>query len=134
MRVARPPVEGSVQMLPCISMASVFPSGETATDIEVPSCTVTSIRLGVGTGAAPSAAMRKRVATSTLARNMRPPGYPGILYLPHHESHSTRVIHRLCPHLCRLGDPQRSTVRSWRPPAGVHVARDRPREHGWPCR
>jgi hypothetical protein len=30
-------------MLPCISMASVLPLGETATDIEVPSLTVTSI-------------------------------------------------------------------------------------------
>jgi hypothetical protein len=30
-------------MLPCISIASVRPSGETATDIEVPSLTVTGI-------------------------------------------------------------------------------------------
>src|SRR5262249_45736715 len=43
MRVARPPVAGSTQMLPCRSMASVWPSGETATDIDVPSWTITSI-------------------------------------------------------------------------------------------
>src|SRR5262245_50416334 len=43
MRVAAPPADGSVQMLPCRSMASVRPSGETPTDIEVPSETVTSI-------------------------------------------------------------------------------------------
>ena len=30
-------------MLPCMSMARVLPSGEMATDIEVPSLTVTSI-------------------------------------------------------------------------------------------
>ena len=37
MRVAAPPAAGSVQMLPWRSMASVRPSGETATDIDVPS-------------------------------------------------------------------------------------------------
>jgi hypothetical protein len=41
-------------MLPCMSMASVRPSGETATDIDVPSWTVTSIRAGVDAGAAAS--------------------------------------------------------------------------------
>ncbi len=51
MRVAAPPVAGSVQMLPCRSTARVRPSGETATDIDVPSCTVTSMCAGAGTGA-----------------------------------------------------------------------------------
>src|SRR4029079_8905568 len=41
MRLAVPPVAGRVQMLPCISTARVRPSGEAATDIEVPSLTVT---------------------------------------------------------------------------------------------
>jgi len=51
-RFAAPPVAGSVQMLPCRSMASVCPSGETATDIEVPSLTVMS--MGAFTAAAPA--------------------------------------------------------------------------------
>jgi hypothetical protein len=51
MRVAVPPDAGSVQMLPCRSTASVRPSGETATDIDVPSVTVTSI--GDGAARAP---------------------------------------------------------------------------------
>ncbi len=58
MRVAVPPDDGSVQMLPCRSMARVRPSGDTVTAIEVPSWTVTSISAGFGTGAAPSAAQR----------------------------------------------------------------------------
>src|ERR1700733_4217160 len=41
MRLAAPPVAGSTQMLPCRSMASILPSGETDTDMEVPSSTVT---------------------------------------------------------------------------------------------
>src|SRR6187549_573092 len=48
MRVIVPPVAGSVQMLPCMSVAMVLPSGEMATDIDVPSCTVTSMVLGGG--------------------------------------------------------------------------------------
>src|SRR5262249_47840735 len=43
MRVAAPPAAGSVQMLPCRSIASVRPSGESATDIDVPSVTVTLV-------------------------------------------------------------------------------------------
>jgi hypothetical protein len=38
-RFAAPPRAGSVQMLPWRSTASVRPSGDTATDIDVPSCT-----------------------------------------------------------------------------------------------
>ena len=55
MRVAAPPAAGSVQMLPCRSMASVRPSGDTATDIDVPSWTVTSMCAGAGAGAPLSA-------------------------------------------------------------------------------
>src|SRR4029077_19810592 len=71
MRVAAPPDEGSVQMLPCRSMASVRPSGETATDIEVPSLTVTLS--GAGAGAAPSALRKTTMRIRQLARDMRPP-------------------------------------------------------------
>ena len=46
MRVAVPPAAGSVQMLPWRSTASVRPSGETATDIDVPSETGTSTVAG----------------------------------------------------------------------------------------
>src|SRR5437762_296556 len=66
--VAVPPVDGSVQMLPCMSMASVRPSGETATDIDVPSLTVTSI--SGDAGAASSAAMSPIDAISTVVRPM----------------------------------------------------------------
>src|SRR5688572_31338416 len=41
-----PPDAGIVQMLPCMSVAMVLPSGEIATDIDVPSRTVTSMVLG----------------------------------------------------------------------------------------
>src|SRR5712691_10371021 len=68
-RVAAPPVAGSVQMLPCRSTASVRPSGETPTDIDVPSWTVTSIRAGPGAGTLLSATTR----TSTpIAIHLRP--------------------------------------------------------------
>ena len=43
MRFIAPPPDGIVQMLPCMSVASVLPSGEIETDIDVPSRTVTSI-------------------------------------------------------------------------------------------
>src|ERR1019366_10086507 len=43
MRLAVPPVAGRVQRLPCKSMARLRPSGEAATDMDVPSCTVTSV-------------------------------------------------------------------------------------------
>src|SRR5688500_20252337 len=46
MRVIAPPDAGIVQMLPCMSVAMVPPSGEIAIDIEVPSRTVTSMVLG----------------------------------------------------------------------------------------
>src|SRR5687768_13103083 len=45
-RVMAPPDAGIVQMLPCMSVAMVLPSGEIATDIEVPSRTVTSMVFG----------------------------------------------------------------------------------------
>ena len=51
MRVAVPPAAGIVQMLPWRSTASVRPSGETATDIDVPSLTTTST---VAAGAGPA--------------------------------------------------------------------------------
>src|SRR5438067_8414682 len=63
-RFAAPPLDGSVQMLPCMSMASIRPSGETATDIEVPSCTVTLMN-GEEAGAAPCAATIVRLASTT---------------------------------------------------------------------
>src|SRR5438093_10963259 len=69
MRLAAPPVDGSVQMLPCMSIASVRPSGDTATDIDVPSETATSI--GVRAGAAPRAT-RPIVASIAAVRTMIP--------------------------------------------------------------
>jgi hypothetical protein len=69
-RFAGPPDTGSVQMLPCMSMASVRPSGETPTDIDVPSLTVTSMRVGVA--AAPSAP----AATVTANKALRIIGAP----------------------------------------------------------
>src|SRR5260221_1612930 len=73
MRVAVPPLDGSVQRLPCRSMASVRPSGETATDIDVPSWTVRSMRGGGAAGAATSADARPRTPSATLQRRMTPP-------------------------------------------------------------
>lgn len=46
MRRATPPAEGRSQSPPCRSIASWRPSGEAATDIDVPSVTVTSTRVG----------------------------------------------------------------------------------------
>ena len=71
MRFAAPPAAGSVQMLPCMSMASVRPSGETPTDIDVPSLTVTSRR--VGAGAAANATWELRAASSVLRITKRLP-------------------------------------------------------------
>src|ERR1044071_8870355 len=51
MRVARPPVAGITQMLPCKSIASILPSGEAATAMEVPSSTVTVTGLETGSAA-----------------------------------------------------------------------------------
>ena len=53
MRFIAPPAAGIVQMLPCMSVAMVRPSGEIATDIDVPSRTVTSICAGLGRRARP---------------------------------------------------------------------------------
>src|SRR2546427_6192023 len=65
MRVAVPPEDGSVQMLPCMSMASVRPSGDTPTDIDVPSWTVTSISADL-VGCAPrSVSTNASAATDT---------------------------------------------------------------------
>ena len=51
MRVIAPPAAGIVQMLPCMSAAMVRPSGEIATDIDVPSRTVTSTCAGAAAAA-----------------------------------------------------------------------------------
>src|SRR5688572_1804566 len=50
-----PPDAGIVQMLPCMSVAMVLPSGEIATDIEVPSRTVTSMVFGAAGFCVPGA-------------------------------------------------------------------------------
>src|SRR5262249_59197960 len=55
-------------MLPGRSMASVCPSGDTATDIDVPSWTTTSM---AGVGAAESPAMSMRAVARIEPRNMR---------------------------------------------------------------
>src|SRR5262245_45928942 len=85
MRFAWPPVDGSVQMLPCRSMASVPPSGDTPTDMEVPSLTVTVIAAaadGLGPCAAPSRATEPKTAIKVLVRFMVFPrdGWHRILY------------------------------------------------------
>src|SRR6185295_4566306 len=69
MRVAAPPADGMVQMLPCRSTASVRPSGETATDIDVPSCTETSTSTGPAAGAPLSDAVNPR---TPIANHLRP--------------------------------------------------------------
>src|SRR3954465_10791595 len=74
MRLAWPPADGTVQMLPCRSTASVRPSGETATDIDVPSLTVTSINAGAGAGAPLSPATNASTPTANQQRRMHPPG------------------------------------------------------------
>ncbi len=69
MRVAVPPVAGSTQMLPWKSTARRRPSGDTATDIDVPSCTVTSFTTGAaspGRGRAVPAGARPCDATSAM--------------------------------------------------------------------
>src|SRR5262245_39053159 len=84
MRVIAPPPDGMVQMLPCMSVAMVRPSGEIATDIEVPSRTVTSIsdglagtaaaarRAGAGRGCEPCWAARPTaIKTITIATRWR---------------------------------------------------------------
>src|SRR5450432_2570962 len=70
MRVAAPPAAGSVQMLPWRSTASVRPSGETPTDIDVPSWTVTSIIAGVEAGAPLSAMTKPSTTIATAWRRM----------------------------------------------------------------
>src|SRR6185436_11030182 len=73
MRLAAPPAAGIVQMLPCRSTASVRPSGETATDIDVPSWTVTSIA-GVGAAGAPFREVtRPNTPTARALRRIQPP-------------------------------------------------------------
>src|SRR6266571_6722374 len=71
MRCAAPPVAGSVQMLPCRSMASVRPSGEAATDIEVPSLTMTSMGPDGGTARKPPAAATTTPTARTAEHNDR---------------------------------------------------------------
>ena len=61
-RRAAPPAAGTVQMPPCRSMASVRPSGDIATDIDVPSCTVTSM----AAGAAGRACLAASIATGNI--------------------------------------------------------------------
>src|SRR5437763_4826006 len=73
MRVAAPPETGSVQMLPCRSIASVRPSGDTPTDIDVPSWTTTSISAGAEGGAAPNAATRTTTPSVSGRPRMKSP-------------------------------------------------------------
>src|ERR1019366_9134879 len=84
-RVAVPPVDGNVQMLPCRSTASVRPSGETATAIDVPSCTVTGMSAGVDAGAASSAAHKPSTPIASFLTDicgLRVPELPRILAEP----------------------------------------------------
>src|SRR6476646_5059036 len=64
-------------MLPCRSTASVRPSGDTATDIDVPSWTVTSMRGGVAPGAPLSATASTNTPSAVHLRRMQPPGNDG---------------------------------------------------------
>ena len=70
MRVAVPPDAGNVQMPPCKSMASVRPSGDAVTAMEVPSVTVTfTVRGGMlrgddGAGAPDKPAACARLTTA----------------------------------------------------------------------
>src|SRR5438132_1574979 len=59
-------------MLPCMSIASVRPSGDAETDIDVPSVTVTSRRVGVA--AAANAAAAAETARRALRIMNAPPG------------------------------------------------------------
>src|SRR5579872_6378165 len=59
-RRAAPPEAGRTQMLPCRSMASHLPSGETATAMEVPSLTV--MVTGLATANGPNAATKNAAA------------------------------------------------------------------------
>src|SRR5687768_5035695 len=69
MRRAAPPPAGSVQMLPCRSMASVRPSGETPTAIDVPSRTVTVAPV---TGAPGADAVPVHAATAARTTRIEP--------------------------------------------------------------
>src|SRR5688500_14856283 len=67
-RVIAPPAAGMVQMLPCMSVAIVRPSGEIATDIDVPSRTVTSIDAGLAAGLAAGMAARRGACPPALPK------------------------------------------------------------------
>src|SRR5581483_12059112 len=112
--------------------ASVLPSGETATDMDVPSCTVTSILAGAG--AAPIAAVRATIATRQLDRNMVPPESGGILYLPRHDSHQTLVCDCLSARRSLAGVSRRAELGPRGAPQGVRVAIGRAGQHGRPRR
>src|SRR5438128_4575829 len=71
MRVAGPPVDGSVQMLPCRSTARVRPSGDTATDIDVPSWTMTSTSDVVDARWPPSGASAVKARTIAVTNHVR---------------------------------------------------------------
>src|SRR5688572_1571459 len=67
-RVIAPPPAGMVQMLPCISVAMVLPSGEIETDIDVPSRTVTSIVRGPDAGFCVPAGARRGACPPSLPK------------------------------------------------------------------
>src|SRR5665213_237502 len=84
MRLAAPPEAGITQMLPCRSIASILPSGETDTAMEVPSSTVMLTGLAVdlvGLGAVwPALAARPSSRTSGIKwRFMAAPCFESIL-------------------------------------------------------
>src|SRR5438132_1149925 len=66
MRLAGPPVTGSTQMLPCRSIASILPSGDTDTAMEVPSSTMMVTGLGAG-AELPTPAARHSAAASAIS-------------------------------------------------------------------
>src|SRR2546425_202424 len=71
MRVARPPGAGRSQILPCRSMASVCPSGATATAIEVPSWTSTSMGAASDGGPARAAPLSAAITLKNASRSVR---------------------------------------------------------------
>src|SRR6185295_15553471 len=99
MRLAAPPEAGMVQMLPCRSTASVRPSGETATDIEVPSWTVTS-RVGAGAAGAPfNEVTRPRTPTASALRRIKPPPNVDFARILRAGGRGTSPICPFCPEI-----------------------------------
>src|ERR1700678_3541867 len=91
-------------MLPCISMARVRPSGETATDMEVPSLTVTST--GGLTFCAPRVAETRIVKTLSclvfiFASFLDPSAHiPCIIVLPHSDHAFNCMRHESLQECC----------------------------------